>query len=112
VTPAKLDRKMIGGSVRHWAFVNDNGTVIGGSPGTHVSEQGGTPPYHVSWGDRFSHSCAVLANSPGEEGFAPIADRIGIQVNTPVGRGATVVWVWPSSEETILNARFYIAVIC
>ena len=114
ITPAKLDSHTIGGSVRHWAFINVNGSVIGGSRGTKASAptQPGQP-YHVSWGDQFSHSCAVLANSPGTEGNGPIADRIGIHVNAPVGpHGATSVWVWPSTENTFINARFYIAVIC
>ena len=74
VTPAKLNAASIGGSVRHWAFVNQDGSVIGGSRGTHVSLGPNGAPYYVSWGDRFSHSCAVLANSPGTEGNAPIAD--------------------------------------
>ena len=70
-------------------------------------------PYYVSWGDRFSHSCAVLANSPGTEGNGPIADSIGIHVNEPGSpHGATVVWAWPSSENTFVNARSHIAVIC
>ena len=113
VTPAKLDARAMGGSVRHWAFVNQDGRIIGGSQGIRVSEHGGAPPYFVSWGDQFSHSCAVLANSPGTEGIAPFADSIGVHVNEPGTRhGATVVWVWPSSSGTIVSARFYIAVIC
>jgi len=114
VTPAKLDRHAIGGSVRDWAFVNDNGTVLGGSHGVRATApaQSGQP-YHVSWGDQFSRSCAVLANSPGLEGNGPIANRIGIHVNEPGTRhGATVLWVWPSSDGAFVNARFYIAVVC
>jgi hypothetical protein len=114
VGAGKLDSHTIGGSVRHWAFINSDGTVIGGSRGVRASAptQPGQP-YHVSWGDQFSHSCAVLTNSPGTEGNGPIADRLGIHVNEPSnGRGTTAVWVWPSSEGTVVNARFYIAVIC
>jgi hypothetical protein len=113
VTPAKLDGHSVGGSIRHWAFVNQDGRVIGGSRGVRVLVRGGAPPYYVSWGDQFSHSCAVLANSPGSEGFGPIAGSIGIHVNEPGNRhGATVAWVWPFSSGKIINARFYIAVIC
>ena len=113
ITPAKIDSRAVGGYVRDWAFVNVDGTVIGGSHGTHVSEPTGTPPYYVSWGDQFPHSCAVLANSPGTEGNAPIADTLGIHVNEASSRhGATVVWVWPSTAGTVVNARFYIAVLC
>ncbi|MFL5829065.1 MAG: hypothetical protein ACJ76X_04040 [Solirubrobacteraceae bacterium] len=113
VTPKKLDSKAFGGAVRHWAFVNDDGHVIGGSRGTHVSMRGHSLPYYVTWGDQFSHSCAVLASSPGMEGFAPIADTVGLHVNAPASpRGKTEVWVWPSRGGTLIQARFYIAVIC
>ena len=61
VTQGKLDPKTIGGSVLHWAFVDSDGRVIGGSRGTKASLTKGGLPYRVSWGDRFSHSCAVLA---------------------------------------------------
>ena len=113
ITPAKLDAHTIGGSVRHWAFVNQDATVIGGSRGTRVSLGPNGAPYYVSWGDQFPHSCAVLANSPGTEGNGPIGDSIGIHVNEPVGRrGSTVVRVFPYSNATFVNARFYIAVVC
>jgi hypothetical protein len=114
VTPAKLDAHTIGGAVRDWAFVNQDGSILGGSRGAHASAptQPGQP-YYVTWKNQFSHSCAVLANSPGSEGFAPIADSIGIHVNEPsTRRGATVLWVWPYDNGTFVNARFYVAVVC
>jgi hypothetical protein len=114
ITPAKLDNHTIGGAVRDWAFVDQDGSVLGGSHGVHASapKQPGQP-YDVSWGDEFSRSCAVLANSPGLDGHGPIADTIGIQVNEPgTRRGTTVLWVWPSSTGTFVNARFYVAVVC
>lgn len=113
VAARKLDGKSIGGSVLHWAFIDSNGHVIGGSRGTRSSLTKGFLPYKVSWGDRFSHSCAVLANSPGTEGFAPIANAVGIHVDAAVGRhGTTSAWVWPSNNGTLLQARFYLAVVC
>ena len=114
ITPAKLDRSTIGGSVRDWAFVNQDGGVLGGSRGaTAAAPAQPGQPYHVSWGDRFSRSCAVLANSPGLEGNGPIANQIGIHVNEPGTRhGATVLWLWPSSGGSFVNARFYVAVVC
>jgi hypothetical protein len=114
ITSGKLDSHTIGGAVRHWAFVNQDGSIIGGSHGAHASAptQPGQP-YDVSWGDQFSRSCAVLANSPGLDGHGPIADTIGIQVNGPGRRhGATVIWARPSSDGSFINARFYIAVVC
>jgi hypothetical protein len=113
VTPSKLNGRAIGGSIRHWAFVNRDGTVISGSRGARVSEPTNAPPYYVTWGDRFSHSCAVLATSPGDEGMGPIASRIGIHVNEPgTSHGATVVWAWPSDGNAFINARFYVMVVC
>jgi hypothetical protein len=113
ITPVKLDARTIGGSVRHWAFVNQDGTVIGGSSGARASLGPGGAPFYVTWGDQFLHSCAVLANSPGTEGNSPIADMIGIHVNEPASRrGSTVVWVWPYSNGTFVSARFYVAVVC
>lgn len=113
VTPKKLDGTTIGGSVLHWAFIDSNGQVIGGSRGTKSSLTHGFLPYKISWGDRFSHSCAVLANSPGREGFAPIADSVGIHVNAATGKhDVTTVWIWPSSAGGLVQARVYLAVIC
>jgi hypothetical protein len=114
VTPAKLNAQTIGGAVRDWAFVNQDGSILGGSRGAHASAptQPGQP-YYVTWGNQFSHSCAVLANSPGTEGNGPIADTIGIHVNEPgTRRGSTVLWLWPSSNGAFVNARFYVAVVC
>ena len=114
ITPAKLDRTTIGGAVRDWAFVNQDGSVLGGSRGVTASAPAlPGQPYHVSWGDRFSRSCAVLANSPGLEGNGPIANQIGIHVNEPSTRhGATVLWLWPSNGGSFVNTRFYVAVVC
>jgi hypothetical protein len=114
ISPSKLDGQSIGGSVVRWAYIDVNGSVLGGSRGAHASppSQPGQP-YIVSWGDRFSRGCAVLASSPGTEGNGPIADRIGIHVNEPSAKhGATAVWAWPSSDSTYVQARFYVAVIC
>jgi hypothetical protein len=113
VTARKLDAATLGGAVRHWAFVNDDGHVIGGSRGVRVTVRGHSLPYYVTWGDHFSHSCAVLASSPGREGFPPIADTVGVHVNTPASQhGRTDVWVWPSRAGTLIQARFYIVVVC
>ena len=113
VTQKKLDPKSIGGSVLHWAFIDSDGRVIGGSRGTKSARTNGGLPYKVSWGDRFSHSCAVLAESPGTEGFAPIADSVGVHVNAPATRhDSSAVWVWPFNNGAFVQARFYLAVIC
>ena len=87
ITPAKLDSRTIGGSVRHWAFINVNGAVIGGSRGTKASAptQPGQP-YHVSWGDQFSHSCAVLANSRELRGMVQSPTESAFTSMSPAAR--------------------------
>jgi hypothetical protein len=114
ITPGKLDSRAIGGSVRHWAFVDANGTVIGGSRGARASAPTAVgQPYHISWGDQFPRSCAVLTSSPGIEGNGPIADKIGVHVNEPgTPRGTTVIWAFPSDGGSYVNTRFDVAVIC
>ena len=111
VTARKLDRRTIAGSIRDWAYVSEDGHVLGGSRGARV--KGAGPVYYVSWGDRFPRWCAVLTSSPGREGSAPIADTIGVHVNEPgSARGATVLYVLPSDAGAAVSARFYVAVIC
>jgi hypothetical protein len=112
VNPMKLDSHAIGGSVRHWAVVSQDGRAVAGSHGARAS--GGTGGlYHVNWGDRFSSRCAVLTSSPGVAGHVPIADSIGTQVVQPGSRrGATVVWAFPYSGGNSVNAPFDIAVVC
>ena len=79
ITPVKLDSHTIGGSVRHWAFVNQDGSILGGSHGADVSAPTRPGIFHVSWGDQFSRSCAVLVTPAGNDGTGPIADTIGSQ---------------------------------
>jgi hypothetical protein len=113
VTPKKLDSKAFGGAILHWAYVRQDGTVLGGSRGVHVSVKG--PQYYViDWGAQFSRNCGVLMSSPGG-GIAggPSADGFGIQVVAPSHRhGATLVFVVPHGTTTAQGAPFDIAVVC
>ncbi|MBV9337234.1 MAG: hypothetical protein JO243_15235, partial [Solirubrobacterales bacterium] len=64
VTLRKLDPQAFGGTLSHWAAIRQDGAVVGGSRGVHVSVKG--PQYYVvDWGRPFSRNCAVLATSPG-----------------------------------------------
>jgi hypothetical protein len=112
VTPAKLDGHSVGGSIRHWAFVNQDGRVIGGSRGVRVLVRG--PEYYVvSWEDQFPRSCAVLASSPGQNGVGPFAESIGVQVVEPGTRHRpTVIYVFPQSTGMSTGVPFNIAVLC
>lgn len=60
ITPAKLQRRLIGGYVRHWADVGADGAVESSDTKARVT---GIPPqggYVVTWSDTFSARCAVF----------------------------------------------------
>jgi hypothetical protein len=111
ITPVKFDPSTIGGSVRHWAHVSQDGQVLGGSSGAHVS--GGGPILHVSWGDRFSSRCGAMVTPAGNAGTSPIADTAGVVVVQPgTPHGSTAVYVTTYVAGAATSAPFYIAVLC
>ena len=111
ITPAKLDSRLLGGSIRYWAQVNQGGQVVSGSHGANASVGGAQ--YTVSWGTRFSSRCAALVTSAAVPGIAPLADSTGVGINQPAnGHGSTVVYVWTFSNGTPTRAPFYIVVVC
>jgi hypothetical protein len=111
ITPAKLDTRLLGGSIRYWAQVNQNGQVVSGSRGASASAGGAQ--YTVSWGTRFPSRCAALVTSAAVPGIAPIADSTGVGINQPTsGKGPTVVYVWTFSNGSPTRAPFYIVVVC
>ena len=111
ITSVKLDPSTIGGSVRHWAHVSQDGQILGGSQAAHVS--GGGPIFHVSWGDHFSSRCAALVTPAGSAGTSPIADTAGVVVVEPGSvHGTTVVYVTTYISGAATSAPFYVAVLC
>jgi hypothetical protein len=63
ITPIKLNPSAIGGSVRAWAIVRADGSVIAstGKPSVSVSAtQPGT--YGIQWGVKLPKTCATVAN--------------------------------------------------
>jgi hypothetical protein len=111
ITPVKFDPSTIGGSVRHWAHVSQDGQILSGSQGAH--ESGGGPIFHVSWGDRFSSRCAALVTPAGNAGTSPIADTAGVVVVQPgTTHGTTVVYVTTYISGAATSAPFYVAVLC
>jgi hypothetical protein len=66
VTPAKLDRTLIGGSVRAWAYVSAAGHRIAGSGVRDVRRQESTPAspdlYTMVLADRHVLGCAATAS--------------------------------------------------
>ena len=70
ITPVKFDPKSIGGSVRAWAIVRADGSVIASTGKPTVSVTSGLPgSYGIQWGVSLPRTCATVANvdmrSPG-----------------------------------------------
>ena len=111
VTPAKLDSRTLGGSIRHWARVGQTGHVLSGSRGANASVAGAE--YTITWGTEFSSRCGVFVSPAAVPGIAPIADSTGVGINDPgPGKGKTLVYVWTYSNGNPTPAPFYIAVVC
>ena len=66
ITPVKLNRRMIGGSIRHWARVGATGSVLASSGRAQVRGAPGQGGYVISWRDTFSRSCAAVATPSGD----------------------------------------------
>ena len=111
ITPIKLDHKLIGGSVLHWATVAANGKVEASSSKAHVigaPEDGG---YVVSWSGNFSGHCAAIATPVAASPL--LGPPSGFANARIAGARPTSVWV------DIYNAQgqpkaseFSVAVIC
>lgn len=111
VTPKKLDGKLIGGTVLHWARINNDGRVLSGSRGARSTVS--ADQYTVDWNSEFPARCAVLVTPAAVPGIATVADRIGVGVNDPgPGKGKTRVYVWTYDQAGPARAPFNIAVVC
>jgi hypothetical protein len=110
LTPSKLDGRAIGGYVREWAYVRQDGVVLGGSKGARASVGGNQ--YTITWHARFSSRCGALVTPAATPGIASIADATGVAVSEPVAPQPTTVYVWTYSHGTATPAPFYVAVIC
>jgi hypothetical protein len=62
ITPVKFNPKSIGGSVRAWAIIRANATVL--ASGHRPSVSAGLVPgsYLIQWGVRLPRTCATVAN--------------------------------------------------
>jgi hypothetical protein len=111
VTPAKLDARAVGGSVRHWAQVNADGTIEGSSSKARVigaPHQGG---YVISWFDTFSDRCAAIATPIGS-GLV-LGPSSGYANARIAGANATLVTVDTyDAQGQPAPAAFSVAVIC
>jgi hypothetical protein len=62
ITPVKLNPKSIGGSVRAWAIIRANATVIASSGKPIVSASAVPGGYRIQWGVRLPRTCATVAD--------------------------------------------------
>jgi hypothetical protein len=108
ITPSKLNGQMLGGSIRNWAHVAENGQVLAGSRGIHATLAGAE--YTLTWGTKFSSGCAAFVSAAAVPGTAPIADSTGVGVGD--SKGKTMVYVWTYSQGTPTPAPFNVAVVC
>lgn len=111
VTPAKLDRHTIGGSVRHWADINANGTIASSSGKARVignPQQGG---YVISWSDTFSSKCIAVATPTAPTLL--VGPSSGYANARVTGAHPTEVWVDTyNAQGQPAPATFSLAVIC
>jgi hypothetical protein len=129
ITPVKFNPKSIGGSVRAWAIIRANATVLASSDKPVVLASAVPGGYRIQWGVRLPRTCATVANVdvrspdktpvslPGGGGTDVVIGSVsGVDTETiPTGGGHRV-------SETNLNTfnetgqptpmAFDVAVIC
>lgn len=111
VTPAKLDGHALGGSVRHWAQVNGDGTIASSSGHARDNGVARDGDYVITWSDGFSSRCGAIATPQGGSGLlSPSAGTANTHI---VGQHPTVVWVTTYNAQAKPSpAAFSLAVIC
>lgn len=104
VTPSKLDRRLLGGSIRAWATVNALNQLIGGSPGAKVvSHPPQSGPTVIGWGRKFPRGCGVLTTPfPAGPGTPSLTATLAFNARAEVFNQAAGV----------PNEGFTVAVIC
>jgi hypothetical protein len=93
ITPVKFNPKSIGGSVRAWAIVRANATVLAssGKPVVFASVIPGS--YVIHWGVRLPGTCATIANIDER---SPAQTPIGL----PNGGAASAAIGYASNVDT------------
>jgi hypothetical protein len=86
ITPAKFNPSAIGGSVRAWAIIRANATVLASSRKPVVLAGPVPGSYDIQWPVRFPHTCATVANvderSPDQ---TPVTTSDGATTNVAIG---------------------------
>ena len=111
VTPVKLDRRAIGGSVRHWAQVNAGGAIVSASSRARDTGVAADGDYLITWSDSFPARCVPVATVLGTTSL--LAPPTGFANARVTGSHPTRIWVSTyASQGTPKPAPFSLAVIC
>jgi hypothetical protein len=111
VTPAKLDPGKIAGTIRNWAQVAADGTIVssGGRANNNGIARDGN--YVISWSDALSSRCVAVATSRAAGGL--LSPSSGYANTKIVGKHPTAVVVNTyNAQGQPSPAAFSLAVIC
>jgi hypothetical protein len=93
ITPVKFNPGSIGGSVRAWAIIRANATMLAGSGKPIVFASVIPASYVIRWGVRLPRTCATVANVDERS-----PDKTPVQL--PNGGGASAVVGYASNVDT------------
>jgi hypothetical protein len=100
ITPVKFNPKSIGGSVRAWAIVRADGSVIASAGKPTVSVTPAVPgSYGMQWGVTLPRTCATIANIDARSP-APTETVV-----PPGGGGENIVAGYVSQVNTVTLAK-------
>jgi len=111
ITPAKLDPRAIGGSVRHWAQVNAAGSIVSSSSHARDTGVAADGDYVITWSDSFPTRCVPGVTVLGKTSL--LSPAVGFANVRNTGSHPTRVWVSTYDPQgTPKPAPFSLAVIC
>jgi hypothetical protein len=111
VTSAKLGSSLLGGSVRHWAQVAEDGRITSSSASARDNGIARDGNYVISWGDTFSTRCVALETSHATGSI--LSPSSGYANTSVAGRRPTDVVVNTyNAQGQPSPAAFSVAVIC
>jgi hypothetical protein len=111
ISPSKLDRSLIGGSVRDWAQVNANGTIVSSSSRARNAGVAQDGDYLITWADTFSSRCVPVVTVLGTASL--LSPATGFANARVTSSHPTGVWVSTyTAQGTSAPEPFSLAVIC
>jgi hypothetical protein len=99
ITPVKLNPNSIGGSVRAWAIIRANATVMASSRTPVVFESAVPGLYVIRWAVRLPRTCATVANVDERS-----PNHVPIQLPNGVSSTAAIGYVSNVDTETASGA--------